>query len=138
MGSDMQFLQAVVGVGGGDVERIGGREAAFLHAPAQAPDVLQTAAHRFLQLGSLRWCQVVAGHAVSIRGDAGSKNAGPIMFRQIRSESNQPRWSMIRKQIGRLKARGDSGTILRRWQFTRSERVDAFADQQLCGAAGPA
>jgi hypothetical protein len=44
MGADVKFLEGVVGAAGGDVERVGGWEAADFHATAEAADVREAAA----------------------------------------------------------------------------------------------
>ena len=47
MGAHVEFLEGVVGAAGGDVERVGGREAEHFHAPAEAADVGAAAAELF-------------------------------------------------------------------------------------------
>jgi hypothetical protein len=68
MGAHVQFLKRVMGAAGGDVERIGGREAEQLHPPAQATDVREAAAELFAQPLGLLWFDVRGIHGCDVIG----------------------------------------------------------------------
>jgi hypothetical protein len=71
MGAHVQFLKGVVGAAGGDVERIGGREAEEFHAPAEAADVGEATSELFAQPQRLLGFDVRGIHGCDVIGRRG-------------------------------------------------------------------